>query len=178
MPGMKGYLNWSKSCLGYCLRILAYCVTDLDWAALLNWHCQQIYLFGWIQTSKTGGQPHKKTYILCTWTKGSSRKLNKHVAYMCFILFFFGGGGCEKHNILPLVPIQPSSPSVKELHTLVYCSTLCQLRTTIKGFCNIAPQPVVVVSSSLNGNWKATTATCSFIFLPICGSKGSWYLPS
>ena len=34
------------------------------------------------------------------------------VPCMCCIIF----GGCHKHNSLPLGPIQPSSPSTKELH--------------------------------------------------------------
>ena len=36
------------------------CLTALYTAVLLCQHYQQIYLLGWIQTSKTGGRPHSE----------------------------------------------------------------------------------------------------------------------
>ena len=47
------------------------------------------------------------------------KQVKRNVAmHMQYIFKFFWVGGCHKHNILPLGPIQPSFPSTKELHDL------------------------------------------------------------
>ena len=39
------------------------CITGSDPAALLSRNCQQIYLFGLIQSSQTGGQPNSDAFL-------------------------------------------------------------------------------------------------------------------
>ena len=76
-------------------------------------------------------RPHDRDYLLAgrkvhefgmelfsrrRWTTGSAKQSNMYgiMPCMCCIIFWV----CHKHNRLPLEPIQPSSPSTKQLHGL------------------------------------------------------------
>ena len=58
------------------------------------------------------------------WANRSAEKPNKYGMQVWhnyyYYYYFFLGGGCHKHNSLPPNPMQPSSPSTKELHNKAY----------------------------------------------------------
>ena len=70
-----------------------------------------------------GLNPRLELFSRRGWTTVSAQQSNLYgmMPYMGCIIFFLGGaGGWHKHNSLRLAPIQPSSPSYKELHAMAH----------------------------------------------------------
>ena len=65
--------------------------------------------------------------------EGDEQQSNLRGTLPCMFWIFFSV--CQKHNSLPLGPIQPSSPSTKELHGHSYCVELAK----DKAWTNLTP---------------------------------------